>query len=318
MFVTIGLSPRRPVFGRVYHDHVEHTSAGEAAVRCIREAEGAFAGRIRLHRFVVMPDHLHLRFSWPAQPGALAVVGRFVGRIKQTIHYTVAGHAPSIWEHGYHDLICTSEDMNRSVDGYIGYNPLKHWLMRCDRTLLHVREPILLPAGCADGSVWRAVGDASLLDAAPLVAMRISRKIPMAKLPEVVEVCRRGLDRGYRYVSTFFSPGERALATMVAAQDRAVMVRLAPTFLDLAYRPHGHEPLLFASRRLLVLSRMVVPGVVPTRHELLDLNEIAARIALSSPGGKAVYVQWDGACVRYAAQGREGPAAQVDEHQALA
>ena len=299
MFATLGLSPRRRLFGRVDHDHVVYSPEGEIALGCIREAALAFEGRILLHRFVIMPDHVHLRFSWPQMDDALTMIGRFIGRIKQTIHYRIAGHAPSIWESGYHDLICTSERMNRCVDGYIGYNPLKHWLMYLDRSLMHVREPFLLPSGCDNGSVWRAVGEETLLEASPLVAMRISRRIPAAKLPDVVAVCMRGVEHGYRYVSTFYSPGERALWEALAAHGSAPMVRLIPTFMDPAYRPHGQEAPLFAARRLLVLSRMADPGADPMRAELLDLNEIAAGLALASPGGKAVYAQWDGSMVRY-------------------
>lgn len=299
MFVTIGLSPRRPLFGRVDHDHVVYSAEGEIAMQCIREAALHYGDAILLHRFVVMPDHVHIRFSWGAQGNALRTIGAFVGRIKQMIHYHIAGHAPSIWADGYHDIICTSERMNRCVDAYIANNPLKQWLMYRDRSLMHVREPFLLPPGCDEGCVWRAVGEEALLDASPLVAMRISRRIPAAKLPEVVAVCMRGVDHGYRYVSTFYSPGERALWEALAAHGTAPMVRLIPTFLELAYRPHGQEAPLFAARRLLVLSRMADPEAAPARGELLDLNEIAARLALGSPGGKAVYAQWNGSAVRY-------------------
>ena len=299
MFVTIGLSPRRPLFGRVDHDHVIYSPEGEIAMLCIREAALHYGALIQLHRFVVMPDHVHLRFSWSAQGNALRSIGAFVGRIKQTIHYRIAGHSPSIWEDGYHDLICTSERMNRCVDAYIGNNPLKQWLMYRDRSFMHVREPFLLPSGCDEGCVWRAVGEESLLDASPLVAMRISRRIPAAKLPAVVAVCMRGVEHGYRYISTFYSPGERTLWEALAAHGAAPMVRLIPTFLELAYRPHCQEAPLFAARRLLVLSRMADPEADPARGELLDLNEIAARLALASPGGKAVYAQWNGSAVRY-------------------
>ena len=96
MFVTIGLSPRRPLFGRVDHDHVIYSPEGEIAMLCIREAALHYGALIQLHRFVVMPDHVHLRFSWSAQGNALRSIGAFVGRIKQTIHYRIAGHSTSI------------------------------------------------------------------------------------------------------------------------------------------------------------------------------------------------------------------------------
>ena len=78
-------------------------------------------------------------------------------------------------------------------------------------------------------------------------------------------------------------------------------MRLIPTFLDLAYRPHGLETPLFAARRLLVLSRMADPEAKPTRPELIDLNAIAAELALSRPNGLAVYAQWADGAVRYRA-----------------
>ena len=68
------------------------------------------------------------------------------------------------------------------------------------------------------------------------------------------------------------------------------MIRLVPTFMDLAYRPHGLEPQLFAQKRLLVLSRMADPDEPPRRGELVGLNFIAAAIARASEGGRAVYV----------------------------
>lgn len=304
MFVTIGLSPRKPLFGRVEHERVVFSDAGEAAMRRIREAERLFAGRIRLHRFVIMPTHLHLRFSWPAGlADPQRTIGAFVGRVKQTIHWDVAGHAPSIWEEGYHDLLCTSGYMNRCVDAYIGYNPLKHWLMHQDRSLLHVREPFALPAG-EDGGVWRAVGNEALLDADRLLSVRISRRIPQAALPDVVQRFLGAAAKGYRIASTFYSHGERMLFQALASLPDAPLVRLIPTFLDLAYRPHGLETPLFAARRLLLLSRMADPEAKPTRPELIDLNAIAAELALSRPNGLAVYAQWADGAVRYRARDR--------------
>ena len=310
LFATIGLSPRKPLFGRVDHDRIILAPAGQAAIRRIREAENRFAGSIRLHRFVIMPTHLHLRFSWPAGlADPLRTIGAFVGWIKQTIHWDVAGHSPSIWEKGWHDLVCTSARMNRCVDAYIGYNPLKHWLMHQDRSLLHVHEPFLLPAG-DHGSVWRAVGDTALLGAERLVAVRISRRIPREALPGVVEVFLRAAEKGHRIVSTFYSPGEKMLLEALAARPQSPMVRLVPTFVSLAYRPHGLETPLFAAHRLLVLSRMADPEAQPTRPELLDLNTIAEALALSSPDGMAVYAQWTNNKVVYqdrAARDRAAP-----------
>lgn len=299
MMITTTLEPRRPLFGRVDHDRVVRSAAGEAAVAAIEEAQAHFGGFIQVRAFEVMPDHLHLRITWPAgRRDALAQIGRFVGRVKQRTHWLVAGHAPSIWHPRYHDIICPSERANRTVDAYIRNNALKSWLMHVDRSLMHVIEPFLLPIGGDD--FWRAVGATALLDAPRLVSLRISQKVPERELPRVVDYCVRGaLGKGYVYLSTFFSPGERAVMKALAAQEDVPFIRLISTFMELAYRPHGDEPLLFAKKRLLVLSRMPDPAAAPSRSELVDLNFIAAALARASAEGKAVYVQWKDGRVVY-------------------
>ena len=77
------------------------------------------------------------------------------------------------------------------------------------------------------------------------------------------------------------------------------MIRLLSTYVDLAYRPHGDEPLLFAKKRLLLLSRMPDPNAEPRRGELVGLNFTAAELARNAPEGKAVYVQYQGGRVVY-------------------
>ncbi len=291
MFVTICLEPRRPLFGRVDHERVVLSEAGETVKRDLLETVKHFAGFITVRSWIIMPDHMHIRFTWPVgYADAVKKIGAFIGRFKQLSQYHIAGRAPTIWEDGYHDLICVSERMNRAVDAYIANNPLKWWLMYGDKSLMHVVEPFLLPAAGGD-DFWRAVGNFSLLERSRIVSLRISQKVPASALPQVVVACRRGvIEKGYVYISTFFSPGERAVFKALAEETETPLIRLVPTFMELAYRPHGHEPLLFAKKRLLVLSRMADPAEPPRRGELLGLNYIAADIARASEGGRAVYV----------------------------
>ncbi len=300
MFITTTLKPRRPLFGKVDHDHVIRSPAGETAIAAIDEAQKHFGGFIKVRSFEVMPDHLHMRITWPSgRDDALAQIGRFVGRIKQRTHWLVAGHAPSIWHERYHDIICPSERTNRTIDAYIHNNALKSWLMHVDRSLMHVIEPFLLPEASGD-DFWRAVGDTAILDAPRLVSLRISQRVPASELPRIVDICVRGaVEKGYVYISTFFSPGERAVMQALSAIEGVCFIRLVSTFMELAYRPHGDEPILFAKSRLLVLSRMPDPEAKPSRGELVGLNFIAAALARASGSGKAVYVQWLGGKVAY-------------------
>ena len=205
MFVTTCLEPRRRLFGYVEHERVVLSEAGETAMRDLLGAAEHYAGFITLRSWTIMPDHVHLRFTWLAgHTDAVKTIGAFIGRFKQFSQYHVAGRGPTIWEEGYHDLICVSERMNRAVDAYVKNNALKWWLMHGDRSLMHVVEPFLLPAAGGD-DLWRAVGNTGLLDAGRLVSLRISRKVPESAFPQIVAACRRGaMEKGYVYVSTFF------------------------------------------------------------------------------------------------------------------
>ena len=121
-----------------------------------------------------------------------------------------------------------------------------------------------------DDDLWRAVGNFDLLENSRIVSLRISQKVPESELPGVVSACRRGaIEKGYVYASTFFSPGERMVFKVLTEEDGVPMIRLVPTFMELACRPHGVEPLLFAKKRLLVLSRMADPEEPPRRGELV-------------------------------------------------
>ena len=143
-----------------------------------------------------------------------------------------------------------------------------------------------------DDEIWRAVGNGELVESERIVALRISRQVPETLLPGVVAMCLRGArEKGYVYASTFYSPGERAVFGALAQETGAAMIRLMPTFMELAYRPHGDEPRLFAAKRLLVMSRMNDPEEPPRRGELLELNDLCGKLAKASKEGRVVYVK---------------------------
>ena len=291
MFVTIRLEPRRPLFGHVNRERVLLSEAGEIAKRDLLEAAGRFKGFITLRAWTIMPDHVHLRFTWPSgNTNAAKMIGSFIGRFKQFSKHHISWLREGIWEEGYHSLICAAERLNRTVDAYILNNPRKRSLLHGDPSLMRVVEPFpLLEDGGHD--LWRAVGNTDLLKRDRIVSLRISRKVSLDALPQIVETCRRDVvENGYPVASTFFSPGERMVFKALAAEKDLSIIRLLPTFTELAYRPHGLEPSLFAEKRLLILSRMVDPAAPTTPGELVRLNFIAANIARASEGGRTVYV----------------------------
>ena len=330
-FITIATEPRRLLFGKVENGSMVLSPLGERVLESL-EAIPAFNPGIALYGHVVMPDHVHLRCHLPAglaEP--LQVLGHAIRRFK---NYTTkvyrelsASAEPSsavftprgdglhgdgrtefghhlLWHQGYHDHLCLSRETIDAVEHYIANNPLKWWLMYCDKSLMRVREPLDSPLLDSTGILWRGVGNTDLLEPpAPgsgrrIVAMRISRRIPESLLSRVVEDCLEGARAGYIYASTFFSPGEHRLFDALAVAGMP-MVKLQTREIGWGYRPVGLEPELFARRQLLIIAAMGSPSTPSSRFELLELNRQAARIALSSSGGQAVYAVPKGGGVAY-------------------
>ncbi|MBR1608424.1 MAG: transposase [Kiritimatiellae bacterium] len=307
VFATIATEPRRPIFGQVRDGAMVLSECGHILEASIREAAPKIGG-IALHAHVVMPDHAHLRFHANAGLGnPVATIGAFVGRIKQFSQWRIArsGGPDHVWQRGYHDHLCLSRQMIDAVDRYIANNPLKWWLMHGDKSLLHVREPLAAEWLPSD-AFWRGVGAIAPDPGRPLVALRISRNIPAEKIPAVVEDCVKGAEiGGYVYVSTFFSPGERAVFRAVAERTSAPMIHLRHDAIAWAYRPKGMEPGLFASRRLLAIARMEATDAPADRASLLWLNAKACEIAAAA-WGKAVYARYEGGKVVWSATPQGG------------
>lgn len=338
-FITITTEPRRSLFGKVEKGAMVLSPLGERVLESL-EAIPAYNPGIALYGHVVMPDHVHLRChlaSGLAEP--LQVIGHAIRRFKNyttkvyrelsasaepsSAIFTLGGDGHRgdgrrgdgrtefgqqfghrLWHQGYHDHLCLSRETIDAVEHYIANNPLKWWLMYCDKSLMRVREPLDSPLLDSTGILWRGVGNTDLLaPPAPdsgrrIVAMRISRRIPEALLPRVVEDCLQGARAGFIYASTFFSPGEHRLFDALAAAGMP-MIKLQTRAIGWGYRPVGLEPELFARRQLLIIAAMGSPSTPSSRFELLELNRQVSRIALATPGGMAVHAVPKGGGVAY-------------------
>ena len=321
-FITIATEPRRSLFGRVEKGAAVLSPLGEKVMEAL-EAIPKLNPGIRLYGHVVMPDHVHLCCHLaPGLAEPLQVLGHAIRRFKNyttkvlkaelaerssAISTCAPQSSPSgdgqtefgqtclLWQQGYHDLLCLSREAIDAVEHYIANNPLKWWLMYCDKSLMKVREPLDSPLLDGTGIFWRGVGNTGLIDPAAIgpnrriVSMRISRRVPASLLPQVAADCLKGANAGYIYASTFFSPGEHQLYNALLKAG-APMIKLQTSKIGWGYRPVGSEPELFANRKLLILVPMLAPATPSTRPELLDANRHAANIAHACSGGKAIYV----------------------------
>ena len=108
---------------------------------------------------------------------------------------------------------------------------------------------------------WTAVGNAALFgDEKHVASLRLSRKLQPQHHAAVVQRCLDATERGWVLASTFISPCEQKLFKALADAGLPA-VKAVPDALATVYRPKGEETAAFAAGRLLMLSRVAVPGI---------------------------------------------------------
>lgn len=287
LFITFTLEKRIPIFGKITGDKVEYSQVGLALLDTIQK-EMKRNPNLVVHKFVIMPDHVHIRiYIQPNTPKPLVAVGQFVNNIKRWSKWKANNLGTHFeWQQNYHDRLCISADIIDLVDKYISNNPLKWSLMHGDNPPLKVFEPIISER-VPDTEWWTGVGNIDLIsDNAKLAAFKLSRSIPTSEFSSVVNRCLGAVAKGYIPVSTFISPCELELKQALIAA-KAPMIRAVPDALATVYRPKADEPQQFSDGKLLLLSRVAAQNV--SRSQVWhSINDSLADIA--SANGEAVYV----------------------------
>ncbi|MCQ2183774.1 MAG: transposase, partial [Bacteroidales bacterium] len=236
LFITFGLKKRLPVFGRAEGDKVVYNKVGEAAVETMQREMKRNANLV-VHRFVVMPDHVHLRiYIRPNTKEPLVQVGRFVQNFKRWSKWRASQLGVDIeWQDNYHDRLCVSAEIIDLVDKYIDNNALKWVLMHGANPPMRVIEPLDTFRWPMD-EWWTGVGNVDLIgENSKLAAFKLSRSIPRAEISAVVERCLGAVKKGFIPISTFISPAELALKRALI-EAKLPMIRVVPDALATVYR----------------------------------------------------------------------------------
>ena len=288
LFITIVTNPRRRLFGEIAGARLLRTALGLAVES--RLAEMAQMPGIRLFNSVVMPDHVHLQLHLRAGlQDPLVVLGRAIGAFKSLCakdFHELTGESGPLWQQGYHDWICVSEEMIAAVNRYIDYNPLKFELRYNQPEFLAIREPIAawrLPSE----EFWRGIGAVDLLDGdTPFVALRISRRLSPRQIAEAVARIRRRVG-DYVFVGGWISPGEKAVRDMLLAEPRGRIVQILPSAMPHDYRVGSMWLEAVRDRRAAIIARGN-SEVEFSRAACLEVNEVAAGLAAQA-GGMAAH-----------------------------
>ena len=284
LFITIVTNPRRRLFGEIVDARLRRTALGLAVES--RLAEMAQMPGICLFNSVVMPDHVHLQLHLRAGlQDPLVVLGRAIGAFKSLCakdFHELTGESGPLWQQGYHDWICVSEEMIAAVNRYIDYNPLKFELRYNQPEFLAIREPIAawrLPSE----EFWRGIGAVDLLDGdTPFVALRISRRLSSRQIAEAVARIRRRVC-DYVFVGGWISPGEKAVRDMLLAEPRGRIVQILPSAMPHDYRVGSMWLEAVRDRRAAIIARGN-SEVDFSRAACLEVNEVAAELAAQAGG----------------------------------
>lgn len=284
MFITIVVEPRRPLFGAIRDAKLVKTSLGEAVARRLQEIGGQPG--IRLFNSVVMTDHVHLQLHLRAgQDEPLTVLGRAIGCFKSLCakdYHEICGEAGSLWQQGYHDWICQSEEMIAAVNRYIDYNPLKYELRWNQPEFLAIREPLAAWRLSTD-EFWRGIGAVELLDGdLPFVALRISRKLTARQIDEAKRRIAAKIGE-YVFIGGWISPGEKAIRDLLLADPRGKIVQILPSAMPHDYKVGSLWLEAIRDRRAAIIAKDN-SEVEFSRAACLDLNAAAAGMALGSQG----------------------------------
>ncbi|MBR4257953.1 MAG: hypothetical protein IKQ17_02870, partial [Kiritimatiellae bacterium] len=235
------------------------------------------------------------------------VLGRAIGAFKslcaKDFHELTCESGP-LWQQGYHDWICVSEEMIAAVNRYIDYNPLKFELRYNQPEFLAIREPIAAWRLSSE-EFWRGIGAVDLLDGdTPFIALRISRRLSSRQIAEAVARIRRRVG-DYVFVGGWISPGEKAVRDMLLAEPRGRIVQILPSAMPHDYRVGSMWLEAVRDRRAAIIARGN-SEVEFSRAACLEVNDVAVELAaqalpsgqgqalpsgrgLAAPCGKAVY-----------------------------
>ena len=289
LFLTFHLEPRICIFGDITTlGQMVLSPAGSFLDETIQREAERNPDSISLKKYQIMPEHLHMRiYLYPKQREPLKQVGHFVQNIKRWSTWKISKLGMNInWQENYHDRICLSREIIDRVDEYIDQNPLKWSLMHGNDHAMKTIEPLESPLLSLD-EWWAGVGNQQLLSGQyRLLAIRLSRKLPESAanpiFTQLLALCRNG----FIPISTFLSPLEQKFLQVIEHEDIPV-IRAIPEKLKHIYRPTVNETMLFAAKRLLLIS-LCTTYEKAREYDWNLINERIAQIALAS-GGQNVY-----------------------------
>ena len=118
-FITICAHHRKCLFGTVS----ELNPIGKIVRDHIIQIPGHYQ-HIRIDKYVVMPNHIHLILCLPA--GGNNDARQVIGQFKSGVTRAIRAHFPNmqVWQRSFHDHVIRNDEDYRRIWNYIDGNPL--------------------------------------------------------------------------------------------------------------------------------------------------------------------------------------------------
>ena len=234
-----------------------------------------FSSEIRIHDYVIMPDHVHILIE-VTQPMPRHL-GDVIQAIKSASTSRIRKHTGDqnliAFEEGFHDRIIFDKKQFETARRYIHDNP-RRLAIRCDNPDYFRRVSCLI----IDGYECRAYGNLQLLDNPFKEQVILHRADNNAERGRNRERWLYTAANGGVLVSPFISPAEKAIREE-AEECGGNFIILTNDTMGERYKPAGRDFELCTEGRLLIISAGLPQTRVISRATCLALNAMAAAVA---------------------------------------
>lgn len=297
--ITATALPGSPRFSEIPYENLaeikkgtmmipDHTPLGEAIKNEILDIP-AHHPEMRIHRFVVMPDHIH--FVLQVKERLKRMLGRelagFFGACSKA-NSSMLGvqEVRTLFAPYFERIIFTHEQLDRAIK-YVEDNPRRYILKKRNPYLF--RRYLHLDIA---GDEYAAFGNIFLLRELHLLPVRIHRRWSQEEFRSYSEYCEEEIDKGAVAITPGIHPAERAILDYARKNGGSMIILKDQGFED-RFKPQGSDFDLCAEGRLLLLApwqenigRKSTAGY----SEFHQMNDLALKIASLPPAGRLAII----------------------------
>lgn len=259
----------------------EVTEEGAFVAVALEQWAGKYP-QLRVERYVIMPDHVHICVFVHSYlgNGLSRAVASLMGMATRLRHDSLpgelrSGEMVSFFNRGFNDRIAYTDRQWEQQLHYVGDNPRRYLVKRKYPEYYH-------SIWIVTSGDWQfyAMGNVFLLKNPDMQAVRFSRKFKDGEFDRRVGEWKRCVANMGVLVSPFIHPKEKEIRDY-AIENGAAIVRICEKGFDGRFAPQGAEFELMSQSRLLLVYPMGYENESKaiSYNKAREMNGVAARIA---------------------------------------